>query len=111
MGLFNVGPSVMHSTSMHNENSDADDDFDDGDNVVKKNSVQIAAQGDEDVTERVTVPVTIILDPHKNIRISSTFQHHIFIITTVSHNTTIQFWSQSVYLSHSRDRSFDYQQS
>jgi len=41
----NVGPSMMRAASMHNESDDDDSDKDD--NVVRKNSMQVAAEGDE----------------------------------------------------------------
>jgi len=34
---------LMHSTSMHNKNIDVDDDSDEDDNVVEKNSMRAVA--------------------------------------------------------------------
>ena len=45
MSLSNVGPSMMCLASAHNEGDE--DDFDENDNVVQENSMQVAAEGDE----------------------------------------------------------------
>ena len=47
---FNV--SLMHPTSMDDENNNTGDDFVEGDNMVQESSMQLAMQGDEDDTEQ-----------------------------------------------------------
>ena len=49
--FFNVGPSMICPTSVHNESDDNDANADD--NVVQENSVQVAAEEDENNTKLV----------------------------------------------------------
>ena len=51
MGASNVGPSMMRPASVHNESDD--DDFDEDNNVVQENSMQVAAEIDKNDTEWV----------------------------------------------------------
>ena len=44
MGPSDVGPSVLHPISKHNENNDADEDSDERDIVVQKNNMQVVMQ-------------------------------------------------------------------
>jgi len=98
---LNIGPSLMHLTSMHKdsdvgdnqvqENNDADDDFDVSDNILQDNIMQVAVQDVKDDTERVENAYTnseyvMLEDPHPD-----EFQDNGWVNSTYVENITAEF--------------------